>query len=124
MIDGLGIDSVEVSRMEELIAKNNLFRDRVFTLQETEYCLTQGYSAQSFAARFAAKEAFAKALGTGFIGKLDFLQVEVCRTPLGKPFLSLSGEAYNVIQARQINTIQLSLTHTSTIATAIVILEK
>lgn len=124
MIEGLGIDNVEVSRMEELIARNNNFRDRVFTSNETAYCIKQSNSAQSFAARFAAKEAFAKALGTGFIGDLDFLEIEVCHDSLGKPFLSLSGEAQCAIEKKNITSVHLSLTHTRSIASAVVILEK
>lgn len=124
MIEGVGIDNVEVARMKNLIDKNNLFRDRVFTPQEIEYCMSQNNYAQSFAARFAAKEAFAKALGTGFIGNLDFRQIEVCKDNLGKPYLSLSGEASLLAQNKNIATIHLSLTHTSSIASAVVILEK
>ena len=124
MIEGVGIDSVEVSRMETLISKGNLFRDRAFTPLETDYCLSQGHSAQSFAARFAAKEAFVKALGTGFSGDLDFLQIEVSNKATGQPQLSVSGAADTILKDRKIKTIHLSLTHTNTIATAIVILEK
>jgi len=124
MIEGVGVDSVEVSRIESFISKGNHFRDRAFTRIETDYCLSKGQSAQSFAARFAAKEAFVKALGTGFSGNIDLLQIEVSNKATGQPQLSVSGEAEAILKDRQIKTIHLSLTHTNTIATAIVILEK
>ncbi len=124
MIEGVGIDNVEVERMTKLLSRNNHFRDKVFTLLEIEYCTKQANSAQSFAARFAAKEAFSKALGTGFIGDLEFSQIEVCTDTLGKPFISLSGEAKSIIEKTGIIKMHLSLTHSGTIASAIVILEK
>ena len=124
MIEGVGIDNVEVGRMRELLGKNNHFRDKVFTLQEIEYCGKQFNSAESFAARFAAKEAFTKALGTGFIGDLEFSQIEVCSDSFGKPFISLSGAAKSIVETEGIKRMHLSLTHTETLASAIVILEK
>jgi holo-[acyl-carrier protein] synthase len=124
MIEGLGIDNVEVNRMEKILERGNAFRDRVFTSVEIEYCSKQTNYAQSFAARFAAKEAFVKALGTGFTGNLDLNQIEVRSDTLGKPYLSLSGEAKSIIENRKIEAVHVSLTHTAAIASAIVILEK
>jgi holo-[acyl-carrier protein] synthase len=124
MIDGLGIDNVDIPRMEKIISKDNLFRDRVFTLAEIEYCTKQASPAKSFAARFAAKEAFVKALGIGFIGNLEFAQVEVRLDTLGKPSINLLGEAALIAKEKQLTNIHISLTHSDTIASAVVILEK
>lgn len=124
MIEGLGIDNVDIPRMEKILSKDNLFRNRVFTPGEIEYCQKQASPAKSYAARFAAKEAFAKALGTGFTGNLDFPQIEVCSDELGKPFLNLTGEAANLVKDRRITNIHLSLTHSDMLASAVVILEK
>ncbi len=124
MIEGIGIDSVEVDRIARLIGKGEAYRDAVFTKQESEYCTSRYNAAASYAARFAAKEAFVKALGTGFSGNLNFRQIEVCVDKNGKPYLELNGEAAALIRERKIGVVQLSLTHTHTIATAIVILEK
>lgn len=124
MIEGLGIDNVEITRMEEILKRGNAFRDRVFSPVEIEYCSKQTNYAQSFAARFAAKEAFVKALGTGFTGDLDFNQIEIRSDSQGKPYISLSGEAKTIIENRKIEAVHVSLTHTASIASAIVILEK
>lgn len=124
MIEGLGIDNVEITRMEEILKRGNAFRDRVFSPVEIEYCSKQTNYVQSFAARFAAKEAFVKALGTGFTGDLDFNQIEIRSDSQGKPYISLSGEAKTIIENRKIEAVHVSLTHTASIASAIVILEK
>ncbi len=101
------------------------FSERVFTQTEREYCESKGVSApQSFAARFAAKEAFLKALGTGWRGKITWHDIEIINDEFGKPSFSLSGEALKLMQNLGANKVHLSLSHTSEHAVANVVLER
>ena len=101
------------------------FADRVFTAREREYCEAKGAAAyQSYAARFAAKEAFFKALKTGWKGKLGWADVEVLSGPEGEPILNITSEA--ALQMEKLGAVQahLSISHTREHAVAQVILEK
>ncbi len=101
------------------------FGERVFTQNERIYCDSKGVSAtQSYAARFAAKEAFLKALKTGWRGKITWHDVEIVNDELGAPSFKLSGEALSLAEQLGANKIHLSLSHTSKYAIANVILEK
>ena len=101
------------------------FGERVFTKNERLYCDSKGVSAaQSYAARFAAKEAFLKALKTGWRGKITWHDVEIVNDELGAPSFKLSGEALSLTEQLGANKIHLSLSHTSKYAIANVILEK
>lgn len=122
MIKGVGIDMIEVARVANSIKKES-FKHKVFTSSEIEYCERQGIPTQHYAARFAAKEAFFKALGIGWRGKLEFFEVEVANDDLGKPFLNLYGTALTTAQKMGINHIHLSLTHLKSTAAAVVVLE-
>ncbi len=99
------------------------FREKIFSLGEIVYCESKINKAERYAARFAAKEAFFKALGTGWRGAMGFNEVEVINDELGKPSINLLGGAKKIISERKINTIHLSISHTRYIATATVILE-
>jgi len=111
--------------MRETIARTPRFVDRVFTDSEREYCESRGAAAaQSYAARFAAKEAFLKAIKTGWRGKIQWRDIEVLRDPEGVPSLRVSGEARSVLEALGSPTIHLSMSHTAEHATATVILEQ
>ena len=124
MIYGLGTDIVEVSRISGKIAKNNGFRELVFTPGEIAYCEKQVHPAQHYAARFAAKEAFLKAMGTGFIsGGVQFNEIEITHDPSGKPLLQLLGNASVYYAQLQIKQILVSLSHISTTAVASVVIE-
>ena len=124
MIVGTGIDLVEIARIQESMERfGQRFLDRVYTAAEQAYCLRKRKAAESFAARFAAKEAGAKALGTGISHGVSWLELQVEREPSGKPSLALSGRA--ALRARQLGIarVSLSLTHGRDIALAVVIME-
>ncbi len=124
MIIGIGIDSIEVERIERQILTESGLKEKLFTSREIEYCESKKGFAQHFAARFAAKEAFMKALGTGWRDGITFADIEVVNDALGKPELQLSGKAAELAKARAVTGIHVSLTHLKQIATAIVTLEK
>ena len=99
------------------------FLDRIFTSSEQAYCLRKRRSAESLAARFAAKEAGAKALGTGISQGVNWLEIEVIREPGGRPGLLLHGRAAEIAAALGVARLALSLTHTGDLAMASVVLE-
>lgn len=124
MIFGTGIDIVAISRFERFVEENNaaLFQ-RLFTAGEMEYCAARKRSAQHYALRFAAKEAFLKALGTGLRGSLSWRDMEVVHDVNGKPELKLSGEAERQFVSKGLSKCFLSLSHDGGCAVASVILE-
>ena len=125
MIFGVGIDIIEVSRIQkELSKENGGFKDRVFTQAEIDYCESRVTKAQNYAARFAAKEAFFKALGSGWSNGFAWTEVEVVRDPAGKPHITTHGKIKEFIKQNQISKIHVSLSHVKETATAIVSLEK
>jgi holo-[acyl-carrier protein] synthase len=124
MIVGLGTDLAEIARIEQSIARfGPRFLERVYTPAEIAYCQRKKSFAESFAARFAAKEAGAKALGTGISHGVSWHEFEVRREASGKPSLHLSGRAAQLAAALGATRASLSLTHTATLAMAVVILE-
>ena len=125
MIVSIGIDIIEVYRIRETIERTPRFVERVFTERERTYCDAKGAaSAQSYAARFAAKEAFLKALKTGWRGKITWHDMEVLNDDQGVPRLEISGEAGEILEKTGANNIHISISHTTEHATAQVILEK
>ncbi len=125
MIVSIGIDIVEVYRIAETIQRTPRFASRVFTPKERAYCDAKGAAAaQSFAARFAAKEAFLKALKTGWRGKITWHDMEILNDAQGVPNLEITGEAQILLKNLGANKIHLSLSHTTDHAVAQVILEK
>ena len=125
MVLGLGTDLIEISRIEKSIERyGDQFLQRVFTPGEIAYCLRKKRNAaESFAARFAAKEAGAKALGTGISQGISWREIEVRRAPGQRPELEFSGRAADRAERMGVRTISLSLTHGKDTAMAIVILE-
>ena len=125
MIISVGTDIIEVYRIRETIERTPRFVERVFTKNERVYCNAKGAAAaQSFAARFAAKEAFLKALRTGWRGKISWQDVEINNDEWGAPFLKINGEASQILESLGANSVHLSMSHTTDHATATVILEK
>ena len=124
MIAGLGIDLVEVERIEEKIAKENGFRELVFTVNEIAYCESKTHKYEHYAARFAAKEAFFKALGTGWLAYNSFNEVEIVNNEQGKPEIVLLGLTKATIEDLGSFKIMVSLTHVKSMASAVVVLEK
>ena len=125
MILGLGTDITDVPRIRASIARfGQHFLDRVYTPGEIAYCEARRKSAaESFAARFAAKEAAAKALGTGISRGVAWREFEVVRHPGHAPQMLLHGRAAELAAQRGIDRLTLSLTHTNTLALAVVIAE-
>ncbi|MGE4588304.1 MAG: holo-ACP synthase [Acidaminococcaceae bacterium] len=122
VIIGVGCDFVEVARIKKAI-ENPRFIQKVYTPAEIEYCLARGkQQAMSFAARFAAKEAAAKALGTGF-RNASMQDVEVSKDELGKPIIKLSGSFQERAKNLGCKYFHVSLSHTKEYGLAQVILE-
>jgi holo-[acyl-carrier protein] synthase len=125
MIQGIGIDLVENERIEKIIGKwGEKFLLRVFSAAEISYCSRHVQAPIHYGARFAAKEAFLKAMGIGLGMGVKLREIEVVNNDQGKPDLLLRDSANEQILKREIRKIHLSLTHTKNYATAIVILEK
>ena len=124
MIAGIGIDLVDVPRFAELMERRGAAAlRRFFTEGEAERCRQSRSAPESFAARFAAKEAFFKALGTGWGLGGRWTEVEVVSTASGAPSLCLSGRAAEVAAERGVRVVHVSLTHTDGTAGAFVVLE-
>jgi holo-[acyl-carrier protein] synthase len=124
MVLGLGTDLIETGRVEASIARfGERFLERIFSPEEIAYCQRKKNAAESFAARFAAKEAGAKALGTGISRGVTWREFEVKREASGKPSLHLSGRAAELAGAMGVRRIQLSLTHSREFALAVVVVE-
>jgi holo-[acyl-carrier protein] synthase len=125
MIVSTGIDIVEVYRIEETMARTPRFGERVFTPAEREYCDAKGVAAaQSYAGRFAAKEAFLKALKTGWRGKVTWQDIEIVNDCEGVPSFNISGAAAEIFSGLGAKHIQLSISHTAEHAVAHVIFER
>lgn len=124
MVIGLGTDLIEIERIERSVARfGERFLERVFTPGEIAYCHAKKGSAESFAARFAAKEAGAKALGTGISRGVGWKDFEVRRLPGQRPELHLSGRALEIAEALGIQRVSLSLTHSRAMSMAVVVAE-
>lgn len=123
MIVGTGIDICEVQRIREAMERHTRFRDRVFTDREVAYAESKANRYERYAARFAAKEAAMKALGTGWRGGLAWRDLEVINLRSGRPTLAFHGVAAEIAGRLGARNISLSLTHTVEQAMAFVILE-
>ena len=123
MIKGIGVDLVEIGRVKKLIEQDRGFAERIFTAREIAYCEGKFSKAQHYAARFTAKEAFFKALGTGFRDGMSWKDVEVENDSLGKPQLRLTAAALVLFKKRKLSRVFLSLSHTREMAVALVVIE-
>ena len=124
MIVGSGIDLVEIDRIQRSLDRfGSRFLDRVYTPGEQAYCMRRRNAAESLAARFAAKEAGAKALGTGISQGVNWLEIEVIREPGGRPGLRFHGRAAERAGKMRVAHAALSLTHSKDLAMASVVLE-
>jgi holo-[acyl-carrier protein] synthase len=116
---GIGIDIVEVERIASAIERHGEpFLAKLFTAGEREYCETRKNPALHFAARFAAKEAVSKALGTGIGGNAGLLDMEIVHDASGAPQIRLAGAAERFSKVHGITEIQVSLTHARDYAAA------
>jgi holo-[acyl-carrier protein] synthase len=124
MILGIGTDLAEVPRIRRSIERyGERFLRRIYTEHERRYAESKANAAERFAARFAAKEAGMKAIGTGWNFGVTWKDFEVANEPSGRPTLRLSGVALELANRRGIRVISVSLTHTADVAFAVVILE-
>jgi holo-[acyl-carrier protein] synthase len=125
MIIGTGVDLCEVDRIEKALAAPHgaRLRERVFTAAEIAYAESKANKTERYAARFAAKEAGMKALGTGWRNGLGWQDLEVVNLPSGRPTLRLHGKAVEIAERLGVRNISLSITHTALQAMAIVIFE-
>ena len=125
MIVGLGMDLVRIDRVWAVLErKGQRALARFFTAAEAERCRGSKHPPESFAARFAAKEAFFKALGTGWGIGGAWTEVEVVSAASGEPSLRLSGRAAQLAAGRGATRVHVTLTHSDEIAAAVVILER
>src|ERR1035438_4318328 len=125
MIVGSGIDLAEIGRIQKSVDRYGArFLDRVYTPAEQAYCLKKRNSAESLAARFASKEAGAKALGTGISQGVGWLEIEVVREPSGRPTIQFHGRAAQIAARLGVAHAALSITHTADLAMASVATEK
>ena len=117
MISGIGLDLVELARIQTVYERNPRFAERILSVREQEKFqkLSEGRKLEYLAGRFAAKEAFAKALGTGIGTKCTFQQIEVLNNDIGKPILYFQQKLVNGF---------VSITHTQSVAAAQVILQE
>jgi holo-[acyl-carrier protein] synthase len=124
MLIGTGIDVVEIERIAYSIERyGERFVQRIFTVGEIDYCRRRKNFAESFAARFAAKEAGAKALGTGIQHGVTWTELEVRREPGRRPTLHFSGRALEIADRLGVKRVSLSLAHGKSVAIATVMLE-
>lgn len=124
MISGVGTDIVAIDRFQRFVDDNNTaLLQRLFTERERSLCSARKQSASCYAARFAAKEAFLKALGTGLRDGLSWQDMEISLNDAGKPELLLTGRAQEIFAVQGITNIFLSLSHDGGNAIAMVILE-
>ncbi len=124
MILSVGTDIIEVYRIRETIERTPRFAERVFTEFERQYCESKGAAAaQSYAGRFAAKEALLKALKTGWRGKITWHDIEIRNDKMGVPGFVMSGEVGKLLEDIGAARVHLSISHTTEHATAMVVLE-
>jgi len=124
VVIGLGTDLIEIARIERSFQRfGEAFLRRVYTPVEIAYCMAKKNSAESLAARFAAKEAGAKALGTGISRGVSWRELEVRRAPGQRPELHLSGRAAQIAAALGVSRISLSLSHSRELSIAVVVAE-
>lgn len=123
MIFGIGTDLIEVERVAEKMEKKAGFKELVFSAHEIGYCETMSHKYEHYAARFAAKEAFLKAIGTGWRNGTAFNEIEIYNDEKGKPGFRFLGKTADSISEMGLGKISVSLSHLKSIASAVVIIE-
>jgi holo-[acyl-carrier protein] synthase len=124
LVFGIGTDIIEIQRVERALRRTGRLKQKIFTPREIEYCELRAKSAQHFAARFAAKEAFLKAMGTGWQGGHRFDEIEVINDQLGKPEAVVHGKVKAFCEENRIAGLHVTLSHLKDLAIATVVLEK
>ncbi len=123
MIFGIGTDIIAISRMERSLESHPRFAERIFTPGEISYCESKANKAQSYAARFAAKEALMKAIGTGWDGSINWIDIEVVNNEQGNPAFITHGKTKAFLESIGMTRLHLSLTHEKEFAVAYAIIE-
>ncbi len=124
MILGIGTDIVDVNRIARMVEQyEGRFLEKILVPTEVEACAESSNRIQRIAARFAAKEALVKAMGTGMCAEINYRHIEILNGKLGEPLLRLHGSAEEMQKKRGISRIHLSMSHTEKYATAMVVLE-
>jgi holo-[acyl-carrier protein] synthase len=121
MILGIGTDIIGIERVRKAIADND-FRKAAYSERELEYC-EKNSNGERFAGRFAAKEAFFKAIGTGWTDPTQLQEVEILNNEKGKPGIILSGSTLEVFNKIGAAVIHISISHSKEIAVAFVVIE-
>jgi len=124
MITGIGIDIIENNRVRKVMEANPVFKETIFTEKEIAYCEKKADSALSYAARFAAKEAFMKALGTGWNHEVSWIEIETIIEDDNSPKLNIMGKTLLAMQSRNIASCFLSISHEKDYSVACVVLER
>jgi holo-[acyl-carrier protein] synthase len=124
MIFGHGVDIAEIQRIQKAIEKSEIFKKKVFTEVEINYCESLKVKHPSYAARFAVKEAFLKALGTGWACGIAWTDIETFNDENGRPEVRLYGKAKEMFESNGLEKVHVSISHTKEIAIASVILVK
>ncbi len=123
MIKGTGADIIAIDRIKKAITKDSKFTEKIFSLDEKEYCNSKLKKEIHFAGRFAAKEAFFKALGTGWRDGMKWTEINVVNDDLGKPEIQITGKTLEIFLEKGMKVISLSISHTKEFAVAFVIIE-
>jgi holo-[acyl-carrier protein] synthase len=127
MILGIGIDAVKISRLKEKNSTNHIdFFNAVFSVQEQQLCTKSNGKMDSYAANFAAKEAFLKAIATGLNIKFPLSEIEILRDEVGKPLFQFSENIKTYLENKfnVFPSVYISLTHEDDMAIAMVVIEK
>jgi holo-[acyl-carrier protein] synthase len=123
VVFGIGTDIIEVHRVEEKLRRTNGLKEKLFTEREIAYCDGKSRPARHFAARFAAKEAFLKAMGTGWSGGYRFDEIEIVANDKGQPGITVHGNVEDYCNAHGIARMRVSMSHIEDVAQAVVVLE-
>jgi len=125
LVFGIGTDLIEVERVQKFVSKGEVYLASIFTRNEMIYCQSKHFPSQHFAARFAAKEAFLKAMGTGWQNGTRFTDIEIQNDDSGKPHLSVTGDTKTILDNLVTSAFdtQVSMSHLKSYATATVIIE-
>jgi holo-[acyl-carrier protein] synthase len=125
MIRGIGTDIIEIVRLKNILCGDHSesFIERVFTVKEIRYCESKYRPEIHYAARFAAKEAFFKALGTGYRDGMSWKDISVKNDELGKPEIELSGKTLVNFKKKKFNHVYLSISHTKEYAVSFVVID-
>lgn len=123
IIKGIGVDIIDVARIKRIVGKDRGFVEKVFTETEIRCCADKYRPGVHYAGRFAAKEAFLKAMGTGLRGAMAWTDISVENNELGKPGITLTGQTLENFKKKNFQAIHLSISHTREYAVAFVIIQ-